>query len=77
MPAPLLDPRGIVQLQAALERYTVDAVAELLGPLGTAAAWRSDLAGVARAVLDASGDRVADLVTLVPARRRGAGFRRR
>jgi hypothetical protein len=45
---PVLGPASLTLLRRALENYTVDAVQDLLGPVGRAAHQRGDLAGVAR-----------------------------
>jgi hypothetical protein len=60
---PLLDPPALDALRTALMPWTVDAVHELLGPIGRAAHERGDLLGVAR-VLPPPGDGLADLVRL-------------
>ena len=63
--APLLAPGQVAQLRAAIDGYTVDGVADVLGPIGSAALQRGDLAG-ARHVLarDGRADRVAVLTRL-------------
>jgi methylase of polypeptide subunit release factors len=75
----LFDERDIESLRTALGEYTVEAVHELIGPVGQAALTRGDLAGVARQV---SGDqRLSTLVRLfilggeVPERAAEAAFR--
>jgi methylase of polypeptide subunit release factors len=64
--SPLLPDRELAQLRAALDPFTVDGVAQLLGPTGQAAQARGDLAGVARAAARAMPS-IADraLATLV------------
>src|SRR6476646_11905599 len=47
---PVLGPVSLTLLRRAIEGYTVDAVQDLLGPIGRAAHQRGDLAGVARAL---------------------------
>ncbi|HEY2298612.1 MAG TPA: methyltransferase [Jatrophihabitans sp.] len=49
---PILGYASLTLLQRAIEGYTVDAVHDLLGPIGRAAHQRGDLAGVARALPD-------------------------
>jgi methylase of polypeptide subunit release factors len=49
---PILGYASMTLLRRAVEGYTVDAVQELLGPVGRAAHQRGDLAGVARALPD-------------------------
>jgi hypothetical protein len=62
--APLLAPDDLARLRPALADFTVDAVHELLGPVGQAAHDRGDLAGVAREVARAGGTRTALLTRL-------------
>lgn len=62
--APLLGPADLADLRDALEEFTADSVAELLGPVGRAAHSRGDLAGVARAVRPHGDDPLATLVRL-------------
>jgi methylase of polypeptide subunit release factors len=50
--APALGRASLALLRKAVDGYTVDAVSDLLGPIGRAAHQRGDLAGVARAVPD-------------------------
>ena len=59
---PVLDPAALALLRSAIEGYTVDAVQDLLGPIGRSAHQRGDLAGVARALPD--DDAIAALVRL-------------
>lgn len=52
MTAPALGRVALALLREAVEGYTVDAVSDLLGPIGRAAHQRGDLTGVARALPD-------------------------
>jgi methylase of polypeptide subunit release factors len=62
MTTPLLGAVSIALLRRALDDFTVDAVAELLGADGRAAHQRGDLAGVAHAL--PRGERLSTLVRL-------------
>lgn len=62
--AALLAERELDLFRAALDAFTVDGVAQLLGPAGRSAQERGDLAGVARAARRASDRRLATLVDL-------------
>ena len=58
----LLDRFGIDRFRRALDGYTVAGLAQLLGPVGSAALSRSDLDGVRRAL--PAGERLSTLVSL-------------
>lgn len=62
MTTPLLGTESITLLRRALDDFTVDTVAELLGPVGQAAHQRGDLAGVSRVL--PPGERLSTLVRL-------------
>lgn len=62
--APLLAPDDLDRLRRALAHFTVEAVHELLGPVGQAAHDRGDLAGVAREVARTGATRTAVLTRL-------------
>lgn len=62
MTSPLLGAVSMALLRRALDDFTVDTVAQLLGPQGRAAHQRGDLAGVAHAL--PRGERLTTLVRL-------------
>lgn len=63
--SPLLPAGQLDRLRAALDGYTVDAVADVLGPAGSAALQRGDLAGARHAAAhDERADRVAVVTRL-------------
>jgi methylase of polypeptide subunit release factors len=59
---PLLGPAALTLLRRALDDFTVDAVQELLGPIGRSAHERGDLTGVARVL--PPGERLSTLVRM-------------
>ncbi len=62
MTSPLLGRVSLALLRDAVDGFTVDAVSDLLGPLGRAAHQRGDLVAVSRAL--PSGERLATLIRL-------------
>jgi methylase of polypeptide subunit release factors len=64
IPVPLLAERELEQFRTALDEFTVDGVAQLLGSTGRSAQARGDLAGMARATRRAPDRRLATLVRM-------------